>query len=404
MGSTSSLYAPVCRKIPLSLFLVFCCCYSSTPSTPTSAMPPKRGNKAAAAKKAAKDAKPSAEPETNGVAQEETMAEEAPTEDSKAEEPATTGAEDVIDEQQSEPLSEEKSETTKTATESKPSKKRKQPAEKPEPRKGSRRSGRSDAKGEPSKSQLLKYMLSKPCADLTRPDDEEEDLNSRCDVRTYSNTPLNPFEELLCAVILSRPISHRLGLRTIRTILNAPYNFNGAKALKDAGDEKRLKSVYDARTQHKDKTAAQMGTMADAVLDNFTASDDKDGTQMGKLLADSGDDMDKASSALKEHIKGLGMTGLEIFFRRVQWLWTSAYPNIDGRTADSLRVLGLPQDGQELVDLIKKHWKDVKSSDLAGKDEEEKRRRAFVLILERATGAQLEHKIDAVLGAAAGAT
>lgn len=363
-------------------------------------MPPKKGNKAVAAKKAGKDAKPSAEPETNGVAQ-EAKREEPPAEDSKAEEPAAAGAEDVKDEQQP---AEEKAAAADAKTESKPSKKRKQPAEKPEPRKGSRRSGRSDAKGEPSKSQLLQYMLSKPCADLTRPEDEEEDLKSRGDIRTYSNTPLNPFEELLCAVILSRPISHRLGLRTIRTVLNSPYNFNGAKALKDAGDEKRLKSVYDARTQHKDKTAAQMGSIADAVLNKFTASDDKEGAQLGKLLADSGADMDKASAALKEHIKGLGTTGLEIFFRRIQWLWTSAYPNVDGRTADSLRVLGLPQDGQELVDLIKSHWKDVKSSDLAGKDEDERKRRAYVLILERATGAQLEHKIDAVLSAAAGGT
>lgn len=367
-------------------------------------MPPKKGSKAAAAKKAAKDEKPAETPEANGVAQEDAKVDGATADESKAEEPASAGAEDVKDKPgQPEPPAEEKHATSDPDPSTKStSKKRKQPAEKPEPRKGSRRSGRSEAKAEPSKSQLLQYMLSQPCADLTRPEDEEEDLKSRGDIRTYSNAPLNPFEELLCAVILSKPISHRLGLRTIRTVLNSPYNFNGAKALKDAGDEKRLKSVYDARTQHKDKTAAQMGIIADAVLQNFTASDDKEGTQLGKLLADSDDDMDKASAALKEHIKGLGTTGLEIFFRRVQWLWTGAYPNIDGRTADGLRMLGLPQDGQELVDLINTNWKDVKNSDLAGKDEGERKRRAFVLILERATGAQLEHKIDDVLSAAAG--
>lgn len=363
-------------------------------------MPPKKGSKAAATKKPGKVANAETEPDTNGAAAQETKPEEAPADEAKAEEPTTAGADDVKDEQPSEPAAEQRAEAP---AESKPSKKRKQPASKPEPRQGSRKSARSDAKAEPSKSQLLKYMLSKPCADLTRPEDEEEDLKSRGDLRTYTNSPLNPFEELLCAVILSRPISHRLGLRTIRTVLNAPYNFNGAKALQDAGDEKRLKSVYDARTQHKDKTAAQMGTIADAVLNNFTASGDKEGTELGKLLADAGDDMDKVSASMKEHIKGLGPTGLEIFFRRVQWLWPAAYPNIDGRTADSLRMLGLPQDGQELVDLIQSHWKDVKSSDVAGKGDDERKRRAFVLILERATGAQLEHKIDAVLSAAASA-
>jgi len=270
-----------------------------------------------------------------------------------------------------------------------------------EPRKASRRSGRSVARNEPSKQQLLNYMISPAAAELTRPDDELEDVKSRGDIKTYSASVLNPFEELLCAVILSRPISHRLGLRTIRTVLNDPYDFNSAKALKDAGDEKRLQSVYDARTQHKDKTAAQMGIIADAVLQNFTSDSDKDGTQLQKLRDECGDDVDAAADQLKAQIKGLGKTGLEIFFRRVQWIWTAAFPNIDGRTADSLRMLGLPQDGSELETLIEDNWKKLETKHLAGDDEAAKKKRAFVVLLERATGAQLEQKIDAVLGAAA---
>lgn len=280
-------------------------------------------------------------------------------------------------------------------------KKRGKAASTDEPRKASRRSNRSGAKSEPSKQQLLNYMVSPAAAELTRPDDEVEDVQSRGEIKTYSASVLNPFEELLCAVILSRPISHRLGLRTIRTVLNDPYNFNSARSLKDAGDEKRLKSVYDARTQHKDKTAAQMGIIAEAVLDNFTSSSDQDGTELQKLRDACGDDIGEAADQLKSHIKGLGKTGLEIFFRRVQWIWTAAFPNIDGRTADSLRLLGLPQDGSELEGLIEEHWKKLETKHLAGDGEEAKKKRAFVVLLERATGAQLEQKIDAVLNAAA---
>lgn len=290
----------------------------------------------------------------------------------------------------------------KTADE--PSKKRGKAASTDEPRKASRRSGRGASKGEPSQQQLLNYLLSPAAAELTRPDDELEDVKARGDIRTYSASTLNPFEELLCAVILSRPISHRLGLRTIRTVLNDPYNFTSAREVQDAGDEKRLKAVYDARTQHKDKTATQMGDIAKAVLENFTSGNDKDGTQLQKLRDDCGDDIGKAADMLKSHVKGLGQTGLEIFFRRVQWIWTESFPNIDGRTADSLRMLGLPQDGETLRKLVDENWKGIESKgSLAGDDEETKKRRAFVVLLERATGSQLEHKIDDVLAAAAAA-
>lgn len=281
------------------------------------------------------------------------------------------------------------------------SKKRSKGAPTSEPQKAARRSGRGATKGEPNQQQLLNYLLSPGAAELTRPDDEAEDVKTRGDIRTYSASVLNPFEELLCAVILSRPISHRLGLRTIRTVLNDPYNFTSARALKDAGDEKRLQSVYDARTQHKDKTAAQMGIIADAVLENFTSPNDKDGTQLQKLRDDCGDDVDQAAETLRKSIKGLGQTGLEIFFRRVQWIWTASFPNIDGRTADSLKMLGLPQDSEELEKLVGEHWKKLETKHLAGDDEKARKRRAFVVLLERATGAQLEHKIDDMLVAAA---
>lgn len=287
-------------------------------------------------------------------------------------------------------------------TENLPKKRTKDEATEEPPRKALRRSGRSEPKGQPSQQQLLNYLLSDAATELTRPDDETEDIQTRgANIRTYTASALNPFEELLCAIILSRPISHRLGLRTIRTVLSEPYNFTSARALRDAGDEKRLQSVYDARTQHKDKTAAQMGILAEAVLEHFTTKDDSKGTQLGKLREDCGDDVGQAAKSLKKNIKGLGQTGLEIFFRRVQWIYTAAFPNVDTRTADALRLLGLPQDGEQLVALIEASWGKLETGGFAGEDKEARKRRALVVLLERATGAHLEHKVDAVLAAAA---
>lgn len=370
--------------------------------------PKKRGAKA----KAEPAKKPETETKAEDTPQEEPTAE--PTEDNapKDNEEKPTEAPKEVDAPEAtepeQPAADEKKDDAKDAKPAKPaaSKKRKAAAPaKEEPRKGSRASKRSTARATPEPAKLLSYLLSPAAATLTQPDDETEALSANKSLRAYSTTPLNSFEELLCAVVLSRPISHRLGMRTIRTVLNAPYNFNGAKVLQDAGSEKRLQALWDAKTQHKDKTASQMGTLADVVLGEFTADGDKEGKLMAKLLQEGEKgDMDGAAEALRKHVKGLGTTGLEIFFRRVQWLWPAAYPNVDGRTADALRMLGLPQDGQELVDLLEGSWKKVDGKakgELAGEGEAAKKRRAFVVVLERATGAQLEDKIDDVLAAAA---
>ena len=102
---------------------------------------------------------------------------------------------------------------------------------------------------------------------------------------------------------------------------------------------------------------------------------------------------------LRKNIKGLGKTGLDIFYRRVQWTWTEAYPFVDDRTKASVEKLGLPGDAEGLVQLIKENWDDIGFSENgSGKeDADEKKRRAFVIVLERAVGGDLEKKTGEML-------
>lgn len=279
------------------------------------------------------------------------------------------------------------------------SKKRKQDDGQNEPQKSARRSGRS--KSAPSQQQLLNFLLTKEAEDLTRPEDEAQDIKNRDGIKTYSSAILNPFEELMCAIILSRPISHRLGLRTIRTVLNDPYNFTSARAIKDAGSEKQHKALWDARTQHKDKTAQQLGQLADVALEKFTSKSDSNGTDLGKALEDGDGDSDAIKKQLKDSIKGLGDTGINIFFRRVQWKWDLLHPYVDNRTVDSLRKFGLPYEADALSKAVDENWKKLNTKHVDGSNEAQKKRRAFVIILERVTGADLEGKIETVLSAAA---
>lgn len=356
-------------------------------------MPPKKGTEK-------KKAEPKATKATRATKKDEATEEEVATEDPIATEPPAVENANAKDKAPVQPDAEEK-----LATNDKPSKKRKKAAESDEPQKAARRSGRGAPKSRPSQQQLLNYMLSKAAEELCRPEDESAAIKEHGgDLRTYSSSVLNPFEELLCAVILSRPISHRLGLRSIRTILNEPYNYNSAKKVRKAGQEKHHQAMWDARTQHKAKTAEEIGHVADVVLDKFTTADDKEGEQLRKVLKDCGGGVAKEREYLKSSIKGVGKTGLDIFFRRVQWIWTDAYPFVDERTMQALHKLGLPEEGEALQKIIEGCWGDLETERLAGDDEDTKKRRAFVTVLERATGADLEGKGDALLEAAAAAS
>ena len=146
---------------------------------------------------------------------------------------------------------------------------------KDEPSKVPRRSARGAQQPSVSHVKMLRFLLSPSSTDLCRPKDEIEDIKKRgVDIRTYSSSTFTPFEELVCAVILSRPISHALGLRSIRTIFNDPWNFNTPKALRDAGSEGRRKALDEARTQHRQKTAEELGLLADALAEKLGDSED----------------------------------------------------------------------------------------------------------------------------------
>ena len=307
---------------------------------------------------------------------------EAPTQDTKQEPDNDTEA----------PTGPESEAKTPTSA----SKKRKQPSSSQDgAAKAKRRSSRGAPK--PSPNQVLQFLLSDEALDFSRPKNEIEDLkNKDFTIKTYSTSELNPFEELLSALILSRPISHALGVRSIRTILNDPYNFTTPKAVQDAGPDKRLKALWDAKTQHKDKTATQLGQVADTVVEKFSKGNSHD-TSLDGVREAAQHDMDEESDLLTSSIKGIGKTGMSIFFRRIQWLWPECYPYVDERTERALMELGLPPEPEEMKKLVEDNWDTVPKDIKEGSDVEARKRRAFVIALERATGAQLENNVDQVL-------
>ena len=165
-----------------------------------------------------------------------------------------------------------------------------------EPSKAPRRSVRGVQQAPTDRTKMLKFLLSPACLDLCRPKDEIEDLKARgADTRTYSSSDFSPFEELVCAVILSRPISHTLGLRSIRTIFNEPYTFTTPKRIREAGVEGCRKALDEARTQHRQKTAEELVILAEAIMQSL--GDGEEDVTLERVRKESDDDVEKVRLA-----------------------------------------------------------------------------------------------------------
>ena len=285
---------------------------------------------------------------------------------------------------------------------------------KDEPSKAPRRSARGAQQSSIDPMKILRFLLSPKSTDLCRPKDETEDLKTRGDaIRVYSVSTFTPFEELISAVILSRPISHALGLRSIRTIFNDPWNFTTVRALRNAGSEGRRKALDEARTQHRQKTAEELGLLADALVEKLGDNEDDVGMERVRREGEYdavkvrdrkhhgytswdvwGINVEKELEIIKSSVKGLGKTGIDIFRRRIQGVWPACYPFVDQKTSASLEKLGLPADAEGLEQLMAKHWEELNVENIEAIDEEEKKRKAFVRLLERAVGADLEGNVD----------
>ncbi|GAC98617.1 hypothetical protein PHSY_006211 [Pseudozyma hubeiensis SY62] len=241
---------------------------------------------------------------------------------------------------------------------------------------------------------------------------------------SYPNSDLTAFQNLLCAILLSKPISHRLGLRSIETLLNKPYLFRTAQDLIDAGNEGRRAALWEARTQHKEKTAVQLGSLAEGITSLCQDAKDKDAARdnlepiLEKALSQASDKNDsfevaeQVKAVLTKEVNGLGPGGVDIFLRRVQSQWPQVFPFADERSLNAAVKFdlisqadldkGVEQATKKLADKVADHV-GFPVEDAKGEDEEaECGRWWFVRTLDVLIGLDIEKKIDEAAKQASG--
>ncbi|TEA18340.1 hypothetical protein C8034_v011515 [Colletotrichum sidae] len=231
----------------------------------------------------------------------------------------------------------------------------------------------------------------KKAAEKTDATDTDDEPAAEEPLLAYPDSALTPFQNLVAALLLSKPISHRLGLRTINTLLNPPFRLRTPQDLDEAGFEGRRKVMWEARTQHKEKTATQLGGLVEGVRRICGGDDCAEGEEIEQMegLRDKikscetpEEAQKKVESILKEGIKGVGPTGAGIFLRRVQGLWEEVFPYADERALDAAVSFELIEDGAGAKDLADKVSRD---------------RGQFVKLLDVLVGIQLEKKMDEAL-------
>jgi hypothetical protein len=364
-----------------------------------------------------KKAKSTGKTDSKLPSRDKTKTEDPPTKEQAAEKEAE--AENNQAQEEPEPEADDKD--TK-APQAKAGQKRKEPptkskSESKTPRQGSRSSTRGKDKsgaGSASPKQLLNFLLNASALEYCFPSDDLEAGKSSKSYKSYSltsPTSFTPFEHLVTAHLLSKPLSHKLGLRSTRTLLNAPFSLNTAEKIVKEGEKRVWEALEEAKTQHRQKTAAYIHGMAES----YTADG---GEAMYKLSEEANND---GPQGVIQHIKatvpGLGQTGGEIFCRRVQCVdgWGDAlWPYADEKSLSSLREIGIPVDtAEELQSAIEREvdWdkvgdmglqeRDLSKGELVGEEEETQVQAEFVVVLERAVGCVLEGKVQELRKAAA---
>lgn len=210
----------------------------------------------------------------------------------------------------------------------------------------------------------------------------DEGDDRKVEILRYPQSRLTPFQNLVCASILSKPLSHKLGLRTIQTLLNPPFTLRTVKDLDEAGFEGRRKVMWEARTQHKERTASLLGDLCEGVKE-LCGEDEEDLSELKGLKEIlSGKETKEAQEevvARLTKIKGIGPGVASIFLRRVQADWDEVFPYIDDRSLKAARAFGLVDEQGGAEDLKEK----------VGGDKEK-----YVRVVDVLVGLELEKKVD----------
>jgi hypothetical protein len=160
---------------------------------------------------------------------------------------------------------------------------------------------------------------------------------------TVRNTP-SPLYRLLClSTLLSARIDADIAVTAARALAQAGWTTPNKMTTATFAD--RTKVLNEAGyARYDESTSRMLGDSAELLLGRWRGD-------LRQLRGEANKDPDQERKLLKE-FKGIGDTGVDIFFREVQSTWAELAPFADRRALASAQRLGLGSDTKALGRLV----------------------------------------------------
>ena len=159
---------------------------------------------------------------------------------------------------------------------------------------------------------------------------------------TLADQPAPLYQLLVLTSLLSHRISADLAVDAAKALFASGYRT--PQHMRDATWQDRVDALGRGHFRRYDEsTATTLGEVAQVVLDQW------DGDL--RRLRDAADAEPGRIHELLMAFKGIGPTGADIFLREVQAVWPADAPYFDAKVTEAAKVLHLPADPEELVDL-----------------------------------------------------
>ena len=155
-------------------------------------------------------------------------------------------------------------------------------------------------------------------------------------------TPAPLFRMLVAAILFSARIGAAQAANAARAL--SRQGWTSADKLAAAGWERRVRVLHDSGyARFDERTATMLGDACELLRSRWRGD-------LRRLRDEAGRDPRQERRLLKQ-VKGMGDTGVDIFFREVQVAWEELYPFLDRRAARGAERLGLDPDPAALVRL-----------------------------------------------------
>jgi hypothetical protein len=162
-------------------------------------------------------------------------------------------------------------------------------------------------------------------------------------IDSAKGTPSPLFRLLVTSILLSARIGHRIAVRAARALFD--QGWTRPQKLGDAGWERRVRALNAAGyARYDESTSRMLGETCDLLLERYRGD-------LRRLREEASRDPKRERKRLKE-FKGMGDTGVDIFFREAQAAWDELYPFADRRALPAASQLGLGSDRTTLAQLV----------------------------------------------------